>query len=297
MLDRFPALVLRRPFAFTLIAGLIMLAMALPAALAQQPEEKFQRSFTLNPGGTLRVENYKGTIHVTGSSTSQVVVNVVKRFEGGSESDRKWWMENTKVNFSNDSSRVAVKVDYPSWSCVFCWTEHDFTDAVELEIQAPLRTNLDLDGFKPDIRIASVQGDVRIKSYKAPMTIESTTGAIHIDTYKDVIRLKNVAARGALDVHSFKADTEIDVKSLEGSARLETDKGRIVLRVPRDLGLDIDYSGGRRSGFHSDFPLNVQAGERWGHQDVRANINSGGAHVVLRTEKGSVSIEKRAGEL
>jgi hypothetical protein len=60
---------------------------------AQQPEN-FQRSFPLNPGGTLRVENYKGTIHVTGSTSNEVLVSVVKRFEGGSDSDRKGWMEN-----------------------------------------------------------------------------------------------------------------------------------------------------------------------------------------------------------
>jgi DUF4097 and DUF4098 domain-containing protein YvlB len=225
-----------------------------------------------------------------------VVVNVVKRFEGRSESDRKWWMENTKVTFSNDSNRVAVKVEYPNWSCVFCWTEHDFMDGVELEIQAPSRTNLELDGYKPDIHVSSLQGDIRIKSYKAPMRIESTNGAIHIDTYKDIIRLKNVAVRGGLEVNSYKAETDIDVRSLEGSAKLETEKGSIVLRLPQDIGLDVDFSGGRRSVFHTDFALASHAGAGYGH-DARGTVNGGGAHVSLRTERGSVSLERRAGEL
>ena len=265
-------------------------------APAQQPQEKFQRSFALQSGGTLRVENYKGTIHVTGSNTNQVVVNVWKRFEGGSEADRKEWMENTKINFSNDSGQVSVKVEYPNWSCVFCWVDHDFTANVELEIQVPVKTNLDLDGYKPDIKIGSLQGDIRIKSYKAPMTIESTSGAIHIDTYKDGIRLRNVAVRGELDVKSYRAEVEIDARSLDGTADLQTSRGSIVLRVPRDIGLTVDYSGGRRSGFHSDFPLAAQTGDRLG-RDVRGTINGGGARVVLRTDRGTVSVEKRAGEL
>src|SRR5262249_44044232 len=88
-------------------------------------QEKFQPTFTLGSGGTLAVDNYKGTIHVTGSNTNQVVVNVVKRFEG-SDSDRKWWMENTKVDFSSDSGRVEVKVHYPNqtWNCWLCGLEH-----------------------------------------------------------------------------------------------------------------------------------------------------------------------------
>ncbi|HEY6307528.1 MAG TPA: hypothetical protein VI488_13835 [Candidatus Angelobacter sp.] len=266
-------------------------------AQAQQPEERFQHTFTVKAGSTLKVDNYKGTIHVTGSNTNQVVVNVLKRFEGGSEADRKSWMENTKVNFRNDSGAVEVTVEYPNqtFSCWFCWQER-YMAQVELEIQVPLRTNLDVNGYKPDIRLSSVQGDIRIKSYKAPVTIESTTGAIHIDTYKDEIRLKNVAVRGGIDIKSYRADTEIDAKSLEGTANLETNKGSIVLRVPKDIGLNVDFAGGRRSGFHTDFTLVTQAGGSLG-RDVRGTINGGGAHLVLRTEKGSVSIEKRAGEL
>ncbi len=278
------------------IAALAMLA---PAMIAQQPEERLQRTFTVSPGSTLKVDNYKGAIHVTGSNTNQVVVNVAKRFEGGSDSDRKSWMENTKVNFSNDGGRIEVKVDYPSqsWSCWLCWQEHDsYVAQVDLDIQVPVRTNLDLDGYKPDIKISSLQGNIRIQSYKAPMTIESTTGAIHIDTYKDVIRLKNVATRGQLHVHSYKAETEIDFKSLEGAADLDTSKGSIVLRVPPDLGLTVDFSGGRRASFHTDFPLTTQAGGRY-ERDARGTIHGGGAHLVLRTDKGSVSVEKRAGEL
>lgn len=283
------------PRNLNLALALIALTIAANAAFAQQPEEKFQRSFTLNPGGTLRVENYKGTIHVTGSNGNQVIVNVVKRFEGGSESDRKWWMENTKVTFSNDSNRVAVKVEYPNWSCVFCWTDHSFNDGVELEIQTPSRTNLELDGYKPDIRISSLQGDIRIKSYKAPMRIESTSGAIHIDTYKDVIQLKNVAARG-LEVNSYKAETDIDARSLEGPANLETEKGSIVLRLPKEIGLDVDFSGGRRSVFHSDFAMASHTGSGYNH-DTRGTVNGGGVHLSLRTERGSITLEKRAGEL
>jgi hypothetical protein len=279
-----------------LMPALIALAACSLAVQAQQPEERFQRSFTLNSGGTLHVENYKGTIHVTGSGANQVVVNVVKRFEGGSESERKWWMENTKVTFSNDSNRVSVKVEYPNWNCILCWTEHEFTDGVELEIQAPARTNLEADGYKPDIQVSSLQGDIRIKSYKAPMRIESTSGAIHINTYKDVIKLKNVAVRGGLEINSYKADADIDAKSLEGSANLETDKGSIVLRLPKDIGLDVDFSGGRRSVFHTDFAVATGTGGGYGH-DTRGTVNGGGARVSLRTERGSISLEKRAGEL
>lgn len=277
------------------IAGLI--ALVAPGVKSQsstsnQQPESFQRTFNIASGGTLQVDNYKGTIHVTGSDSNQVVVDVTKRFEGN-DADCKWWMENVQINFHNDGNRVGVEVKYPQQNCVFCWQDHDFTAAVELEIRVPHQINVTLESYKPDIKVASVQGDIRIKSYKSPITIDSTTGSIHVDTYKDTVKLNNVTLRGPLEIKSYKADAEINARALGETATLENEKGSIVLRVPQNAGLDVDYEGGRRSDFHSDFTLNMQSG-RIDHS-VHATVNQGGTKLRLRTEKGSISLEKLSG--
>ena len=259
----------------------------------EQQAEHFQKTFTVVSGATLNVENYKGTIHLVAADGNQVVVDVQKRFEG-SESDRKWWMENVKVNFSNDPHQVKVKVEYPNQNCMFCFDFHDYTAEVELEIHVPRRVNIGIDGYKPDIRIAGVQGDIAVKSYKAPMLIEETAGAIHIDTYKNTLRLQNVTIRGSLEVKSYKADTEISARDLGQSAFVETEKGDIAVRVPESARLDVDYSGGRRASFHTDFNLTVASGSG---ENVRGSVNGGGTRLKLRTEKGSVTLQKLAGEL
>src|SRR5260370_13396337 len=96
----------RRQTAAAAATFIAVLATALVAP-AQQPEERFQRTFKVNAGSTLRVENYKGTIHVTGSDTNQFLVNVFKHFES-SKSNRKWWLENTKIIFTNDTSHFPI---------------------------------------------------------------------------------------------------------------------------------------------------------------------------------------------
>ncbi|MGC2695450.1 MAG: DUF4097 family beta strand repeat-containing protein [Candidatus Angelobacter sp.] len=280
-----------------LIVVVGIMALATPNLRSQntntEQKEHFQRSFTITPHGALSVDNYKGTIHVNGTDGNQVMVDVTKRFEG-SDADRKWWMENVEVNFHNDSDHVSVEVKYPEWNCTFCWPGHDFTAAVELEISVPRQINVSLESYKPEIKIASVQGDVKIKSYKSPITIDSTIGAIRIDTYKESVKLHNVTLRGPLEVKSYKADTEIDAKSLGETATLESDKGSIVLRVPQNAGLEVDYEGGRRASFHSDFALTAQAGL---DHSVRGTINQGGTRLRLRTEKGSISLEKLSSQL
>jgi len=147
-----------------------------------------------------------------------------------------------------------------------------------------------LDSYKPDIKIAAVQGDIQIKSYKSPITIDSTNGSIRIDTYKDTIRLQNVSLRGPLEVKSYKADAEIDAKALGESVNLESYKGSVVLRVPQNTGLDVDYEGSRRASFRSDFAMTSQSGSF--SSSYRGVINQGGTRLRVRTERGSVSLEK-----
>src|SRR6476660_4935033 len=104
------------------IVGIV--ALAAPRLRSQSAgtdqSERFQKSFAIASGGTLDVNNYKGTIHVTGSDTNQ----------------------------------VAVK--YPEWNWTFCWPGHDFTASVELEIHVPRQINVKLESYKPDIKIASI---------------------------------------------------------------------------------------------------------------------------------------------
>ncbi len=279
-----------------LIVIVALIALATPRLRSQStssdPSAHFQKTFSITPGGTLEVNNYKGTIHVTGSDTNQVAIDVNKHFEGN-DADRKWWMENVQVNFRNESNRVAVEVKYPQWTCMFCWEGHDFTAAVELEIRVPRQINVTLESYKPDIKVASIQGDIRIKSYKSPIEIDSTAGAVRIDTYKETVKLHNVNLRGPLEIKSYKADAEIDARSLGDTVTLENEKGSIVLRIPATAGMDVDFDGGRRSSFHSDFAMTSQTGSY--DRSVRGKINQGGTRLRLRTEKGSISLEKLSG--
>ena len=283
----------RRSLSIALFFAISILLIALSAwsQTAEVQEEHFSRTFTVNPGSTLIVDNFKGTIHVTGSDSKQVNVKVDKVFEG-TDSDRKWWMANTRVNFENDASRVRVAVQYPNSSCFLGCDEgiqSEYTAAVELTIQVPKHTNLTLSGHKPDVKVSAVEGDLQIHSYKSPINIESTTGSIDIKTYKETVNLRDVSLRGPLRLTMFKGDATLIAKSLGDDVNIETEKGSVVLQLPRTAGLTVHYSGGRRANFHSDLPITSTAGLR--SNDLSGTINGGGTHLRLRTEKGSFSVE------
>jgi hypothetical protein len=280
---------LHRNSILTLFAAFALAASGFAQTADTSKGEHFTRSFAVNPGSTLDVENYKGAIHVTAASGNQFVLNVYKKFEG-SDGDRKWWMANTNVSFDNDPNRVRVGVQYPNTHCVLDCNDHsDYTAWVELTIQVPQRINLDLNGYKPDMKISGTEGGIRIHSYKSPIEIESTTGEVSIATYKETVRLRDVRLRGPFDLSMDKGEATIEAKEIGGDLDIKTDKGSVILRVPRDTGLTVDYSGGRRANFHSDLPLTSQAG--FHSDEVNGALNGGGKRLRLRTDKGSISIE------
>lgn len=275
-------------------ALLLIGAAALAAACRAQnspTEDHFQRSFTLQPGSTVSVKNYKGIIRVEAADTNEASVDVKKVWEGRDDKLRDQWLRELQVNFNNDPKRLDVRVEYPShtcfWNCSDEWGGH-----VELVLHVPRQSNLDIDGYKPELKIVGTKGDIRVHSYKSSIEIRDTTGAIDVDTYKDRIVLENVALRGRLHIHDYKADTEIRASELAEGADLDTSKGTIRLQVPADSKFNVDISGDRHADIRTDFATHVDAGYS---RHLTGAVNGGGPEVRIRTEKGSVALLK-AGE-
>jgi DUF4097 and DUF4098 domain-containing protein YvlB len=256
-----------------------------------QKDEHFEQSFPVNPkGSTLEVNNSRGKIRITGSDQAQVTINVHKYFMG-KEEDRARWMRETTVDFKNQPDRVAVTVHYPPTSCEQdCDQEKsNYVGYVELTIQVPRNTDIKLEGAKPEISVASLQGDIQITSEKSPIHIQSTTGAIQINTRKDIVKLNDVSIRGPLDINIENGKAEIDANNLDKEVNLETRKGSIVVRLPHNAGVNVDFIGGSRSYFYSDFSI---SGDNESKGAVHGVINQGGANIHMRTEKGSIFLLK-----
>ena len=271
----------------------IVVAVALAATcIAQsQPtgvEDHFQRSFSLQPGSIVNVKNYKGLIRIEPTDSGQATVDVKKVFEGHDDHQREEWMRDVQVTFNADAKRLDVRVEYPTHSCFWNCSD-EWGGRVELVMQVPRQSNLEIDGYKPELKITGIKGDIRVHSYKSPIEIRDTTGAIDVDTYKDRIVLDNVSLRGRLRIHDYKAETEIRARELADGADLDTSRGAIRLQLPSDARFNVDISGDRRADIRSDFAAHMEAGYS---PHMTGEVNGGGPQVRIRTGRGSVSLVK-----
>src|SRR5262249_15151314 len=134
-----------------LALGLITtLALFLPAS-AQQPTnnpENFDKHIELRQGGSLLVENDRGTVSVEGWDKPEVYVEVHKYYEGSG--NREEWMRQTEVHFDGSGDHVSVKVRRPNNFCItFC----DYRAGVDLKMHVPRKLDLDVRSGRSEINV------------------------------------------------------------------------------------------------------------------------------------------------
>lgn len=270
-----------------LLASIALLAALCAQAQNNPTEDHLQRTFSLQPGSNINIKNYKGLIRIEAADSGQATLDVKKVWEGHGDKQRDEWLRELQVNINNDDKHLDVKVEYPNHSCM--WDCDEWGGHVELVLRVPREVNVDVDGYKPDLEITGIKGNIRVRSYKSPMKITNTSGAIDIDTYKDRVLLEDVSLRGLLRVHSYKAETEIRSRELADGADLEASRGEIRLYVPADTRMNLDITGDRRSDIHTDFPISMGAGYS---RRISGAVNGGGPEVRIRGGRGSVAVLK-----
>src|SRR5437016_2751782 len=77
-------------------------------------EEKFSRTFTVSPGGTLIVDVDFSAIEVTGSGGNQITVEAVRKVRGRSEAAEKSFLADRPITADQDGNRVTIRARKPA---------------------------------------------------------------------------------------------------------------------------------------------------------------------------------------
>jgi len=162
--------------------------------------------------------------------------------------------------------------------------------SVRVELQVPVELSSDIRTGDGSISVDGVHGETRLN-----------TGDGHIEAYKLDGRLTaqtgdgRVNVRGRFDLLNLHTgDGSIDAEVENGSRMtsewtVRTGDGHITLRLPESLSADIDVHTGD-GHIQSDLPVTV-TGLRH-ENELRGKLNAGGAPLVIRTNDGSVRLER-----
>jgi Toastrack DUF4097 len=233
--------------------------------LTAADSKDIHRTFPLDSRGHVTVDTYKGTIRVSTWERNEVDVAVRIEEDGDIFAQS---IKRADVRFDASPSDVRITSDN-QWSFF-------------LDGSAPL--------YHYTIRMPR-NASLRIKDYKSESEVSDLAADLEINTYKGTLQVRNFS--GGLTANTYKGEIRADFASITAPTRIETYKGSVELRIPRDSRFDLSTDLGRRGGDpDNDFARLVRTSNSR-DRIHRSQINGGGPEVKLRTYKGEFRLRAR----
>jgi DUF4097 and DUF4098 domain-containing protein YvlB len=298
--------VLRRIVVIGAMAGLLV-------GGASAASKKFQQSFSVSPGGKLTLETDGGSIHIVGTSGSQVSVTAditgrekeVNRFEvtadqhgndvivkGKQTKSGSWFF-----NWSNDLD-VEYTIEVPAKYNVHLSTSGGNVNVTSVEGVVSGETsggNVEMKGVKGQVEFSTSGGNisaedcagmVHMETSGGNIAITSITGDVDVSTSGGNVRVSSV--NGKVHAETSGGDVVVKVKGDNKGVHAETSGGSIRIELPKTIAANIDAetSGG---SVVCDLPVTMSG--RIDEGRVKGTVNGGGATIFAHTSGGDVHIK------
>lgn len=280
-------------------------------------KEDFHKTFPLEPGGTVTVENSNGSIEILGWEQNSVEVN------GTKYASSKDLMDSLQVEMSGSPTAVRIHTVRPEL--------HFGNAGVRYSLRVPKKVLLDrITSSNGPIRVEDVQGNGYLRSSNGRIRISKMTGNVEAETSNGTIEVRDLegnaslhTSNGAIDAEatkgSFEAHTSngrIEARLQEPAAgrpvRLESSNGHIELKLDGRLLPDVRARTSNSSllvylpaetnarvrartthgSITSDFDGLRRVGGRR-EQDLDGSIGSGGPLIELESTNGAIKVLRR----
>jgi hypothetical protein len=219
--------------------------------------EDFHHAYPLKPGGRLSVENFNGTIEISGWNENSIQI------DGTKFAPTQELRDAIKIDINAQPESVYIRTVRPS--------ERRGNMGARYVIRVPRRTELD--------RIVSSNGSIRATAVEGSARLKTTNGAVRIEEVK-----------GSLDAQT--SNGAIDLRAHDGNATLRTTNGRVRVEALRGALEAITSNGGitaqiaaaepgktiRLETTNGGVDLNLDEANR---NDVRVSTSNGGITVHL----------------
>lgn len=275
-----------------LCAALLFGATAAAAAQtnANPGEERFEKRFALQPGASLTVHNERGVTEVEAYEGKEAVVQVYRHVDASTE-DRERWLKEARVDLTASGNSLRVQVTRPDHLCIG-WCV-GVNARVELRIKVPRKTAVMVSGGRSQVSITGVEGDVRVENERGTLEVMDTQGGLRAYMDRGTITARGVEIRGEMEVVAERAKVDIAANAIGNGASVSGDRADITIRLPRNLGFELDYRGSRRTNFRSDFDVSARRFD----DAVQGKVNGGGPMLRLRSDRGNIVLREGAATL
>ena len=310
----------------TLSSSLLLVSLAavgLSTARAKI-DRTVEKTFTVQPGGTLNVGTSGGNITVEVASGDTVKVTATEHIRASSEADADEILKKLDLTIEQKGADVTATAEYEQGTMGFhfgSWppVQVDFVVSVPAKYSAELKTSGgaivvgDLGGTLVahtsggGVRLGKISGRIDASTSGGNMALVSGGDDVRLSTSGGNLTLGSIAGSG--DVHTSGGDISIsaiggplnartsggNIKAaftgpLKGDCSLSTSGGRVVVSVPAgaNFNLDASTSGGEVRADGVTITV-AHGGLRKSH--LAGTVGTGGPQLRMRSSGGNVILE------
>ncbi|HUQ08927.1 MAG TPA: DUF4097 family beta strand repeat-containing protein [Steroidobacteraceae bacterium] len=265
----------------------------LVAGSASAAEKKFDRTFTVSPGGSLTVDADSASVYVSGADTNQVTVHMSAR---GSDKD----LAETAFDAAQSGSGVNVTLRRGQKSGWFNW--RSWSGEQRIDVTVPKRYAIKVRTGGGGIELKNTVGPVDLRTSGGDVEARNVTGTVELRTsggaiIADSIRGDLDADTSGGDVRVIHIDGKIKANTSGGNVRCSlvganreisatTSGGDIELILPRGTtgNVEASTSGG---DVKSELPVTASTIKEG---RLEGTLNGGGPSIYAHTSGGSIAL-------
>ncbi len=297
---------------------------ATPLVLDAKIERTVDKTFTVQPGGTLRIETNGGGIKVEPGAGNTVAIHVTQRINASTDAEADEMLKHLELTFEQQGNDVTAIAKYEggrssSWfhwgggSGVQCEfkvtvpstynvnlktsgggiTVGDLTGRVETRTSGgglhygKITGSIDGHTSGGGIRLEACTGDVKLHTSGGGIHLGPVTGNAEVSSSGGPISIEGIG--GTVKAHTSGGGVDVAFSGpLKGDCDISSSGGGIRVKVdPKsDFDLDARTSGG---GVHTNLPVTVQG--EVGRGKLVGRVNAGGHLLKVHTSGGGIHIE------
>lgn len=182
--------------------------------------ETVDKTVAFPVNGTLRLKDFSGDIHITGTTGHDVVLKAQRR--AGREQ-----LDHIKLDIQTSGSTVTINANKQDaeWE-----NSHHNNNVVEttFELQVPASANLDINAFSSDVTIEGIDGDQALKTFSGDIRVREPKSAMNAESFSgDIVLTVEPNAKGNVSFNTFSGDLDATLSITSASRRKRDIEGTL----------------------------------------------------------------------
>jgi len=162
--------------------------------------------------------------------------------------------------------------------------------SVRIELEVPPEIRTDIHTGDGGITVDGLHGETRLSTGDGHIEAERLDGTLDAQTGDGRLRVRG--RFDLLNLHTGDGSVEAEIESgskISSEWRVRTGDGHVTLRLPSNFAADLDVHTGD-GHIDSDLPVTISGFRR--DNELRGKLNAGGPPLVVRTNDGSIRLER-----